>query len=163
VLLRTGALADIAALQELESAARTRYLDLQNLAFVAAAPAIAADRLQVGHVTIAEQEDRLLGFVLTSLVDAQLYIANISVAPGASSHGIGDALMRATMQRAGTLGLGALTLTTFRAPRWNAPWFGRHGFTPIPDEAVGPGLREILQRQARSVDPATRVALWRRI
>ncbi len=162
MLLRRGTLADTAALQELETAARTRYVDLETLAFVAAAPAIAADRLQAGHVIIAEELDRLVGFVLTYLVDAQLYIANISVAPGASGQGIGDALMRSAMQRAGALGLGALTLTTFRAPRWNAPWFGRHGFTPIPDEAVGPGLREILQRQARTVDPATRVALWRR-
>jgi GNAT superfamily N-acetyltransferase len=163
VQLRIGTVQDISAVQDLEQAARTRYLGLEDLAFVAAAPPIAADRLRAGHLTLAGQGDRLIGFVLTTIVDEKLHIANISVAPDASGHGIGAALIVEAMRRAEALALGALSLTTFRAPRWNAPWFVRQGFTPLPDESIGPGLREILQRQARSVDPATRTALWRRV
>jgi len=52
-------------------------------------------------------------------------------------------------------------LTTFRTPKWNGPWFRRFGFVPMPEERIGSGLRAIVERQAKFVDPSTRETLWR--
>lgn len=158
--LRPGTAGDLATIQKLEKAARVRYLGIPDLAFAAAAPPIAADRLRQGELVVGDEDGRIIGFVLLNVIDGRLYIANISVAPDSSGCGVGAALMAAATQRAATRGLGATMLTTFRAPPWNAPWFGRLGFTPMPAAAIGPGLREILQRQAAFLDPATRATLW---
>ena len=38
----------------------------------------------------------------------------------------------------------AVTLTTFRGPRWNGPWFRRFGFVPMPAGQIGPGLAAVI-------------------
>jgi N-acetylglutamate synthase-like GNAT family acetyltransferase len=151
---------DISILQNLEKAARIRYLGIAHLAFVAAAPPIGAERLQCGNLSLAEREGRIIGFVLTKMVDERLYIENISVLPEASGQGIGADLMRRALASTAGLGLKSVMLTTFLEPRWNARWFARFGLIATPAAEIGPGLRRILERQARSVDPATRTTLW---
>lgn len=158
--LRPGAAGDLATVQTLEKAARVRYLGVPELAFAAAAPPIAADRLRDGELILADEDGRILGFVLLGVIDTRLYVANISVAPDSSGGGVGAVLMAEAEQRAAARGLGAVTLTTFRAPPWNAPWFARLGFTPMPPALIGPELRAILERQAALLDPATRATLW---
>jgi GNAT superfamily N-acetyltransferase len=159
--LRPGSAGDLATVQALEKAARVRYLGMPELAFAAAAPPIAADRLRDGELILADEDGRIIGFVLLGLIDTRLYVANISVAPDASGCGVGAVLMAEAEQRAAARGLGAVTLTTFRAPPWNAPWFGRLGFIEMPAVLIGPELRAILARQATFLDPATRTTLWR--
>jgi N-acetylglutamate synthase-like GNAT family acetyltransferase len=159
--LRPGSAGDLATVQALEKAARVRYLGMPELAFAAAAPPIAADRLRDGELILADEDGRIIGFVLLGLIDTRLYVANISVAPDASGCGVGAVLMAEAEQRAAARGLGAVTLTTFRAPPWNAPWFGRLGFIEMPAALIGPELRAILARQATFLDPATRTTLWR--
>jgi len=68
--------------------------------------------------------------------------------------------MRQALASATGLGLNAVMLTTFREPRWNARWFAHFDFVAMPDAEIRPGLRQILERQAKSVDPATRTTLW---
>ena len=152
---------DLVAIQELENAARSRYLDDPKLAFVAGSAPIALERLQAGELVVAEDEGRIVGFILTTPMDGGLYIANISVAPGQSGRGIGAALIRDALARASMRGLEKVMLTTFRAPEWNSPWFRRFGFSPMPEERIGAGLRAVLERQAKFVDPVTRETLWR--
>jgi len=94
-------------------------------------------------------------------MDDGLYIANISVAPGHSGRGIGEALIKDALRRAAARGIDTVMLTTFRAPKWNGPWFRSFGFEPIPNESIGAGLGAVLERQAKFVDPATREILWR--
>jgi len=96
---------DLVAIQELENAARSRYLDDPKLAFVAGSAPIALERLQAGELVVAEDEGRIVGFILTTPMDGGLYIANISVAPGQSGRGIGAALIREALARASTRGL----------------------------------------------------------
>ncbi len=163
VRLRRGGAQDIAAVQAVESAARTRYLATPDLAFVAAAPPLSAERIAAGDLTVAEFGDRLVGFILTNIVDGQLYVANISVAPDSSGSGVGAALMRQAVDKAARLGLEVLSLTTFQRPPWNEPWFTRLGFTPMPDLEIGAGLRQIMLRQSKSVDPKLRTTMWRKV
>ncbi|MEE3624647.1 GNAT family N-acetyltransferase [Nitrospirillum sp. BR 11752] len=154
---------EMPALQALEKAARGRYRDWPALAFIADRPPIALERLATGTVWVADHAGRTVGFILLQPQDDQLYIANISVAPEAAGQGIGAALLGQALADARALGLGALTLTTFKAPPWNGPWFRRHGYTPMSAERIGPTLRATVERQAITVDPATREVLWRRV
>jgi N-acetylglutamate synthase-like GNAT family acetyltransferase len=161
--LRPGTPEDVPAVQSLEAAARVRYLGIQGLEFVAAAAPIADECIRNGELVVTEQDGRLIGFVLTNVVDGLLFVTNISVEPASSGQGVGAELIRATLAKAEALGLDAVALTTFRSPPWNAAWFARFGFEPMPDERIGAGLREIRARQARSVDPSTRAVLWLRV
>ncbi|MEA1672346.1 GNAT family N-acetyltransferase [Nitrospirillum sp. BR 11163] len=161
VTLRAPAADELPALQTLEAAARRRYAAWPDLAFVAGRPPIALERLAAGTVWVAEHAGRPAGFILLQPQDGQLYIANISVAPEAGGRGIGAALLAQALTGARTLGAEALTLTTFRAPPWNGPWFRRHGYTLMPAEHIRPTLRATLERQAITVVPATREVLWR--
>ncbi len=156
VQLRPGTAEDISAIQDVEMAARRRYLSIEQLAYVAAAPPIAAERVRYGDLIVAEHNSRLVGFALTNMVDGLLYITNISIDPASSGQGIGAALIKEVQSIATMRGFKAVTLTTFRTPRWNAPWFLGLGFEPMPEQEIGPELQSITQRQARSVDPQTR-------
>ncbi|MEA1647689.1 GNAT family N-acetyltransferase [Nitrospirillum sp. BR 11164] len=148
------------ALQALEKAARGRYRDWPPLAFIADRPPIALERLAAGTVWVADSAERPTGFILLQPQDGHLYIAAIAVAPDASGQGIGAALLGQAQTDARALGVGALTLTTFKAPPWNGPWFRRHGYTPMPPDSIGPTLRATMERQAALVDPTTREVLW---
>jgi ribosomal protein S18 acetylase RimI-like enzyme len=154
---------DLVSIQALEMEARARYRDNPNLAFVAAGPPFALERLQTGDLVVADDDGRIVGFILTTPMDGGLYIANISVAAECAGRGIGAALLESALERAAASGTGAVMLTTFRAPKWNGSWFRRFGFTSMPEDRIGPGLRAVLERQAKFVDPATRETLWRQI
>ncbi|MDZ5650487.1 GNAT family N-acetyltransferase [Nitrospirillum sp. BR 11828] len=160
VTLRAPEADEMPGLQALEAAARRRYAAWPDLAFIADRPPIALERLATGTVWVAGDPGRPVGFILLQPQDDQLYIANISVAPEAGGRGIGGALLGQALADARALGAEALTLTTFRAPPWNGPWFRRRGYTPMPAERIGPTLRATLKRQAALVDPATREVLW---
>jgi len=162
VRLRPAGIAEIEALQRIDKAARARYGSLPGFEFVVQAPAIPAERFDGGETILAEAESGApLGFALLQPLDGLLYLANISVLPERRGHGIGPALLDHAARRAEALGTGAVTLTTFRLLAWNGPWFRRFGFTAMPDQRIGPGLRAIMDRQAVSLDPSTRETLWR--
>lgn len=161
--LRLARPRETASLQQIEKAARVRYLSIADLAFVADAPPINAERLANGTVTLAAHGRRIAGFILAQPLDGMSYIANISVAPEHSGFGVGAALVAAADEQAAAAGLSALVLATFKEPRWNGPWFRRLGFAPIPDHRIGPGLRAILDRHATFLDMETRETLWRPI
>jgi len=151
---------EIPDLQAIDKAARTRYAALPGLEFVADAEPISADRLVSAEVWVAQSSGRISGFAVLQPMDEMLYLANISVVPDASGRGIGATLLAVASNRAKALGLSAVTLATFRAPPWNGPWFRKQGFVPMPEERIGPGLRSILERHARSLDMETRETLW---
>ncbi|WP_148293642.1 GNAT family N-acetyltransferase [Azospirillum sp. B4] len=161
VTLRGPQADEMPALQALEAAARQRYITWPDLAFIADRPPIALERLGTGMVWVADLNGNAAGFILLQPQDNQLYIANISVVPEAIGQGIGAALLNQAQADARALGLGALTLTTFKVPPWNGPWFRRHGYTQMPAERIGPTLHATVERQAITVDPATREVLWR--
>jgi N-acetylglutamate synthase-like GNAT family acetyltransferase len=161
MLLRWAELRDIPRLQEIEKAARARYLAVEGFSFALETPPIAATRLEQGGVVLAEEEGRVIGFILTNAMDGMLYIANISVAIGYSGHGIGTSLIDTADKQALSSGLSGLVLTTFRKPRWNSPWFRKLGFEPLPQDLVGPALRAVLNRHSGFLDMKTRETLWR--
>jgi N-acetylglutamate synthase-like GNAT family acetyltransferase len=157
--LRPMRAGEIETLRGIDVAARSRYAALPGFELPATAPGIAAERLATGRVVVAELDGATAGFALTHPADGLLYLADIAVAPEAGGHGLGAALLDATVAAARQAHLPAVVLTTFRDPPWNGPWFRRNGFSTLPAERIGPDLAAILARQARAVDPATRETL----
>jgi len=155
---------EIGTVRTIEKAARIRYRALGGLfARAAESPAIASERFTGGETIVAELHREVAGFVLLQSLDGLLYVTNVAVIPDAAGLGIGRLLMVGAEDRARQLKLAGLSLTTFRTPPWNGPWFRRQGYSPIPEKLVGPGLRAILDRHATIHDMATREALWKPI
>jgi GNAT superfamily N-acetyltransferase len=164
LLLRPLREDEIEAVRMVEKVTRSRYRALgEFFAQAAEAPAIAAERFLGGETIVAELRHASVGFLLLRPLDGLAYVVNIAVSPDAAGLGIGRLLMTEAEQRARRLQLAGLSLTTFRMPPWNGPWFRRQGYSPIPEELVGPGLRTILDRHATFHDMATRETLWKPI
>jgi GNAT superfamily N-acetyltransferase len=161
-LLRPLVEGEIETVRTIEKQARIRYHALGGL-FVRAAegPVIAAERLTIGETIVAELCGKPVGFVLLQPLDGLLYVANVSVGPDLAGLGIGRLLMTAAEHRAQQMKVAGLSLATFRIPFWNGPWFRRQGYSPIPEELIGPGLRAILDRHATFLDMTTRDTLWK--
>jgi N-acetylglutamate synthase-like GNAT family acetyltransferase len=159
--LRPAQADEIALLQAIDQAARSRYAGVPGFDYASSSAPIGAERLANGETVVAELGGTLVGFVLSQPLDGMMYLANISVRPGAGRMGVGAALLRHVVDRTLEDGMKAVTLTTFKAPPWNGPWFRRHGFLPMPDAHIGPGLRAVLNRQATFLDMATRETLWK--
>ena len=53
-----------------------------------------------------------------------------------------------------------ITLTTFRAVRWNMPFYARMGFEPVPEREQRAALREVVDDEtARGLDQAARCVM----
>jgi N-acetylglutamate synthase-like GNAT family acetyltransferase len=161
ITLRPHRVTEIATLQRIERAAHERYRLLDGFDFTIVAPAITAERFATGETIVAEIEGRSAGYVLTQKMDGLNYIASIMVAPDLSGRGVGAALLSAAQDSARGAGLPGSVLATFRQPRWNGPWFRKHGFAPIPEVMIGPDLRAVLRRHATGLDMSTREMLWK--
>jgi GNAT superfamily N-acetyltransferase len=97
------------------------------------------------------------------IVDECAHIEQVSVRPDHAGQGIGRALIDHVGAWASEQGLRALTLTTFRAVPWNAPYYERLGFTEPPG-GPAPGLAAIMAAETTAgLDPATRVCMRRPI
>jgi GNAT superfamily N-acetyltransferase len=163
-LLRALAADEIEIVRAIEKAARVRYRSLGGrLARAADAPAIAAERFADGETVVAELLDKSVGFVLFKPLDGLLYVSSVAVTPEAGGRGIGRLLMIGAERRAQQLKVAGLSLTTFRIPLWNGPWFRSQGYVPIPEERIGSGLRAVLDRHATFHDMSGRETLWKPI
>ncbi|MFH8407813.1 GNAT family N-acetyltransferase [Streptomyces sp. NPDC018019] len=86
-----------------------------------------------------------LAYLLWEPVDGCAHIEQVSVHPDAARRGLGRALIERAWRDSG---LPALTLTTFAAVPWNAPYYARLGFRVLAEDGLSPGLREIRRREA---------------
>ena len=107
-----------------------------------------------------DADDRPVAYLLTTVLDGATHIEQVSVDPDHARHGIGAALIEHAAARAREEGHDALTLTTFRAVPWNAPYYERLGFAITED--LGPELAARV-RHEMSVIPsdAQRVTMRR--
>lgn len=61
------------------------------------------------------------------------HFEQLCVRPPAQRRGLGARLLHAAYGIALDAGADRLTLTTFADVPWNAPWYARHGFEPMPE------------------------------
>jgi GNAT superfamily N-acetyltransferase len=96
----------------------------------------------------AGPDDRPVAYLVAEPVDGALHIEQVSVRPTHARRGVGRSLIDHAAAEAVARGLSALTLTTFADVPWNAPYYLRCGFRPLPHDALTPGLRAIRRREA---------------
>ncbi|MEC4019278.1 GNAT family N-acetyltransferase [Streptomyces sp. H27-D2] len=107
-------------------------------------------------------DGRVIAYLLTDVVDGCAHIEQLSVHPDSAHRGVGRALLDHAAALARPDGLAALTLTTFTDVPWNAPYYTRIGFRPLPDSELTPGLRDIREREAaHGLDRWPRVCMRR--
>ncbi|AHG39176.1 acetyltransferase [Pseudomonas syringae CC1557] len=161
--LRLSKDSDLQELMRISAQARDRYKTIPSLAHVADLPPLSADRFQACRVVVAVDRNshEIIGFAATRLLDGLLYLDTVCVDPRASGNGIGKALLSYVVAYARDIPVQAVSLTTFREPLWNGPWFRKQGFGPMSDARIGEGLRRVMDRQSLTFIPATRETLWR--
>ncbi|MFJ4675816.1 MULTISPECIES: GNAT family N-acetyltransferase [unclassified Kitasatospora] len=150
--IREARAGELPLLQEIERAAGRCFrevgmdviaddepLSVEELtAFLDAGPALVA----------VDGADRPVGYLIAERIDGALHVEQVSVHPAYARRGIGRDLLEHLAALAAAEGLPALTLTTFAEVPWNAPYYARCGFRPVPPDALGPGLREVRAREA---------------
>ncbi|MFD7645566.1 GNAT family N-acetyltransferase [Kitasatospora sp. NPDC059795] len=164
--VRTVQVEELSVLQEIERAAGRWFHEVGM-------PEIAEDEpLSVEELTqyvdsglawvAVDDADRPLAYLIAERVDDALHVEQVSVHPDAARQGVGRALLEHAAQVAAAEGLPALTLTTFAEVPWNAPYYERCGFRPVPAERLGPELREVRAREAaHGLDRWPRLAMRR--
>jgi hypothetical protein len=61
-------------------------------------------------------------------------------------------------------GYESVTLTTFRDPPWNMPFYARLGFEVVPREELSSALRAVVDDESRrGLDASHRVVMRRRL
>lgn len=161
--LRLSGIDDVADLCRISAQARLRYKAIPNLAHIAETPALPPARFEACRVVVAldSESQKIIGFAAMRPLDGLLYLDNISVDLDASGSGIGAKLLTAVIEHAESLGVQAVSLTTFNEPPWNGPWFRKHGFRTMPSEHIAEGLKQVMDRQWLTLDATTRETLWR--
>ena len=106
------------------------------------------DAQRQGLLLVAlEDEAKPVGFAITRRIESCLHIVEMDVHPRYQRRGIGSSLLDQVAALARVRGCEAVTLTTFRHVAWNAPWYGRRGFTILKEEEIPRSLRCILDEE----------------
>ncbi|MFE1941744.1 GNAT family N-acetyltransferase [Streptomyces massasporeus] len=160
--IRLATRAELPALQDIERAAGAPFRDL-GMPEIADDEPPALDILEryrrAGRCWVAADEGDLpTAYLLAEPMDGALHIEQVSVHPRAARRGVGRALLAHAADRAREEGLTALTLTTFTDVPWNAPYYARLGFRPLPEADLTPGLRVI-----RATEAAHGLDRWPRV
>jgi GNAT superfamily N-acetyltransferase len=116
------------------------------------------------HLWVALAGDVPVGFAHIEVLEAgSAHLKEIDVLPEHGRCGLGARLVGAVCNWARDAGFEAVTLTTFREVPFNMPFYAKMGFAEIPADELNDTLRVILADEAgRGLDPAKRVAMWRR-
>ncbi|MDT0327460.1 GNAT family N-acetyltransferase [Nocardiopsis lambiniae] len=97
-----------------------------------------ADRLLV-----AVDAGVVTGLAATVPLDGGVHLEQLSVHPDHGRSGIGSALLEEVCAEAAVGGSPRVTLTTFRDLPWNGPWYTARGFSVLPEEQWGEGMRAL--------------------
>ncbi|MFJ7175145.1 GNAT family N-acetyltransferase [Streptomyces massasporeus] len=153
--IRLATRAELPALQDIERAAGAPFRDLGMPEIADDEPpalAVLERYRRAGRCWVAVDEgdegELPAAYLLAEPVDGALHIEQVSVHPRAARRGVGRALLAHAADRAREEGLTALTLTTFTDVPWNAPYYARLGFRPLPETDLTPGLRAIRAEEA---------------
>lgn len=96
---------------------------------------------------VAEWEGQPAGFLASHLYSDLLYIREVDVLQNYGRRGIGRALVGRAFEHARSLSLALVFLRTFRDVEWNAPFYGKLGFTEIEEDGWTEAMKEIVRRE----------------
>jgi GNAT superfamily N-acetyltransferase len=162
VVLRSARPEEIETIRALERASAQRFVGLMDaLAADEPSPAtVLAARIADGGLVVAVEHQAIAGFAMFRPVEDRLYVEQIDVLPAFAGRRLGAALLDAVSERARTLGLAGLALSTFRDVPWNAPYYRRLGFVAL--ETLTLGLLAVrAEHLARGLDESQRLFMAR--
>jgi len=121
------------------------------------------EAIDAGLLWVAVSDARPVGFAHAKLLEAgRAHLDELDVHPDHGRRGVGRRLVGAVCDWAAASSLDAVTLSTFRAPPWNAPFYASMGFRVLADHELTPALRRVVaQETRRGLDPTQRVVMYR--
>jgi GNAT superfamily N-acetyltransferase len=104
-----------------------------------------------------------VGFAHVKLLErSRAHLDELDVDPDHARRGVGRRLVRTVCDWAAGSYLDAVTLSTFREPPWNAPFYASMGFRALTEPELTPALRRVVaQETRRGLDPTQRVVMCR--
>lgn len=116
---------------------------------------------RAGRLWVALAHDTPVGFAHVVVhEDRVAHLEELNVHPDHGRRGIGRRLVQTVCAWATSHGFDAVTLTTFREPPWNMPFYARLGFEPVATDSLSPALRAVVDDEAqRGLEPARRVVM----
>jgi ribosomal protein S18 acetylase RimI-like enzyme len=143
VEIRQATSADLPALRAIEAAADTTYERLFGELDWPEPSAGEWRARQPGFLVVAGEP--AYGFAHVLVIGGHAHLEQLAVRPEHQQRGVGTALVRAVLQRAGNEGHSRLTLSTYADVPWNAPFYRRLGFEVV--ERLTPFERELQERE----------------
>ena len=98
---------------------------------------------------VAQHDEALIGFAASAAFDDGLHLWELAVRHEAQGRGAGRALVSAVVAEGRRRVMPSVTLTTFRAIPWNAPFYARLGFVELAGADLNARLAAILKREIR--------------
>jgi GNAT superfamily N-acetyltransferase len=165
--LRKASPADAVIFPELEQSAGLLFRADRELAWLADADNVSAERyreiISEGWSWIAEDLRAWpVAFVAATLESDELHIWEFGVRIEYQRRGIGRGLLRRLVAEATAAKIPAMTLTTFRDLPWNAPFYQSMSFELLDSGQLNPRLAGLLSKEASMGLPAARRCAMRR-
>ena len=114
-----------------------------------------------GRLWVAAADDRPVGFAHVKLLEERsAHLEELDVHPDHGRRGLGRQLVAAVCAWASASGIHAVTLSTFRKPRWNMPFYASAGFVVVPEVEWTAAMMSIVAGETRrGLDQAGRVIM----
>ena len=122
---------------------------------------VLSEAIEQAMVLCATKESQTVGFALCQLKGKQLYLHQLSVDPQHGRKGLGTALTRHVFALTEEHKCSAVSLSTFRDVRWNAPFYEKLGFREIPRKKLKRWMLKIEADQAETLDVSKRCFMLR--
>lgn len=116
-----------------------------------------------GLLWVAFAEDHPVGFAhVKKLEPGSVHLDELDVLPSHGRRGLGRRLVKGVCYWAAMNGLQAVTLSTFRDPAWNRPFYASLGFEIVRADELSEALIAIVADEVRrGLDPLSRVVMRR--
>lgn len=115
--------------------------------------ALLTEGMREGRLWVALEKARdtetAVGYGLLRVMDGFALLAQLDVHPAHGRKGLGTALVRQVIAKAGDMGFCDLYLTTFAHVPWNAPFYEKLGFEVLNEANTPAFLKEILCEERR--------------
>jgi GNAT superfamily N-acetyltransferase len=164
-VITTARLRDLAELPSIELAAAALF----DGHLPSSIPMVASSETELeyaqaqGRLWVALADDVAVGFAHVKVLEpSAAHLEELDVHPAHGRRGLGRRLVLAVCAWAAAEGYEAVTLTTFRDPPWNMPFYASLGFTELPPDAITLALASIVHEEARrGLAPDLRVVMRR--
>jgi GNAT superfamily N-acetyltransferase len=116
---------------------------------------------RAGRLWVVLADDEPVGFAHVVVHESGVaHLEEVDVHPDHGRRGLGRRLVQTVCAWATSHGFEAVTLTTYREPPWNMPFYARLGFVPVAPDAVSVALHAVIDdERRRGLDPARRVVM----